>query len=273
MKTAIERALLSLDGLSVGDAFGEQFFGDPWICGQRIVERDLPPGFWNWSDDTAMGCGIVRTLRKSGVIDQDVIAEYFAAEYASDPRRKYGGMAREILTQIGHGVSWRKAASEAFDGTGSYGNGAAMRAGPVGAYFSDDLALAAEQAALSAVVTHSHEEGVAGAIAVAVAAAWAFRNREVECDSRELLAEVISMLPQSAVRKGLQKAMELGFDRQPALVAAVLGSGSKVSAQDTVPFALWCAAKCRHDFGDATAVLAAGAVQGAGSPVFCGRWR
>lgn len=258
MKTPIECALMSLNGLSVGDAFGEQFFGDPWVCGQRIVERDLPPGVWNWTDDTAMGCGITRTLRKHGSIVQDTLAEYFGAEYASDPGRKYGGMAREILSRIGRGIPWQKASAEAFDGNGSYGNGAAMRAGPIGAYFSDDPALAAQQAALSACITHSHAEGIAGAVAVAVASAWAFRNRDAECDSSELLSEVIGILPQSVVRKGVEKALELGFEREPALVAAVLGSGGKVSAQDTVPFALWCAAKSLDDFGEAMWLTASG---------------
>jgi hypothetical protein len=52
-----------------------------------------------------------------------------------------------------------------------------MRVAPVGAYFADDLAQAAEQAHRSARVTHAHPEASAGAIAVAIAAAWAYRLR------------------------------------------------------------------------------------------------
>lgn len=50
-----------------------------------------------------------------------------------------------------------------FYGQGSYGNGAAMRVAPLGAYFADDLALATQQARLSAEVTHAHAEGLIGA--------------------------------------------------------------------------------------------------------------
>ena len=58
-----------------------------------------------------------------------------------------------------------------FGGEGSFGNGAAMRVAPLGAYFADELDAVVEQASFSAEVTHSHPEGIAGAIAVAVAAA------------------------------------------------------------------------------------------------------
>src|SRR5262245_24425657 len=53
------------------------------------------------------------------------------------------------------------------DGPGSWGNGAAMRVAPPGAFFAGDPAEAAWQAALSATVTHTHPEAVAGAIAAA----------------------------------------------------------------------------------------------------------
>jgi len=42
-----------------------------------------------------------------------------------------------------------------------------MRVAPLGAYFAHDLDILVRQAELSAVVTHSHPEGVAGAIAIA----------------------------------------------------------------------------------------------------------
>ena len=36
------RAALSLEGLSVGDAFGEQFFVDPYTVNDLIEARTLP---------------------------------------------------------------------------------------------------------------------------------------------------------------------------------------------------------------------------------------
>jgi ADP-ribosylglycohydrolase len=46
-----------------------------------------------------------------------------------------------------------------------------MRAAPIGAYWAGDLARACADAARSALVTHAHPDGVAGAVAVAAAAA------------------------------------------------------------------------------------------------------
>ena len=37
------------------------------------------------------------------------------------------------------GVDWRVTSREAFGGSGSLGNGSAMRVAPIGAWFADDL--------------------------------------------------------------------------------------------------------------------------------------
>jgi hypothetical protein len=55
----IERAYLSLEGLSVGDAFGERFFGNPARVAALIERRVAPEGVWRWTDDTQMAQCIV----------------------------------------------------------------------------------------------------------------------------------------------------------------------------------------------------------------------
>ena len=70
------------------------------------------------------------------------------------------------------GEDWQAVTTGQFAGQGSYGNGAAMRAVPLGAWFRDDLTAAGGQARLSALTTHAHAEAVAGAVAVAVAPAF-----------------------------------------------------------------------------------------------------
>src|SRR6185436_13830866 len=81
----------------------------------------------------------------------------------------------EILTAIARGVPWQEIAPSVFDGQGSMGNGGAMRVAPVGAYFADRIERVVDEARLSAEVTHTHEDAQAGAIAVAVGAAVAWR--------------------------------------------------------------------------------------------------
>src|SRR5262249_32769798 len=149
------------------------FFGrDPM---PRIEKRQLPAGPWHTTDDTAMACGVVEILSREEHLSQDALATRFAERFMRDPNRGYGQGAYYLLTQIAQGASWRAAAPDLFPG-GSFGNGAAMRVAAVGAYFHDDDDRVAHQAAASAEVTHSHPDGVAGAVAVALASAYATRR-------------------------------------------------------------------------------------------------
>ena len=135
----MERALLSLDGLSVGDAFGERFFLPPQAALSMVEQRATPRGPWRYTDDTEMALGIVQVLEEHGRIDQDALAQVFGARYRENPHRGYGGTAHGILEAIYLGEPWRRVSSQVFGGTGSMGNGGAMRVGPLGAYFADDL--------------------------------------------------------------------------------------------------------------------------------------
>src|SRR4029077_6405648 len=108
---------------------------------------------------------------------QDALAQRFAERFGEEPDRGYGKMARIILRSLLRGDDWRRASAAAFGGTGSMGNGAAMRVAPLGAWFADDLGRVVTEARARAEVTHAHAEGQAGAIAVALAAAFAWRQR------------------------------------------------------------------------------------------------
>jgi ADP-ribosylglycohydrolase len=234
------RALLSFDGLSVGDGFGETFFTSTEVFATRLQRRELPPSPWIVTDDTTMALSILRCLRRSGYIDQDNLAKAFAQEYVREPDRGYGGMAQRILHAINQGMSWKVAASRAFDGEGSCGNGGAMRSAPIGAYFADDYDRVAYEAKLSAEVTHAHPDGKTGAMAVALAAAWMVR--EGKCAKQ---------IPQTDTFHCLERALQVPFDVPPYTAASILGNGSRVISSDTVPFCLWCAARHADSFVDA----------------------
>lgn len=157
-----------------------------------------------------------------------------------------------ILRRVGAGEDWQAVTTGQFGGQGSYGNGAAMRVAPLGAWFRDDLKAAAEQARLSALTTHAHPEAVAGAIAVAVAAALAAAGAGQQAAPRpEFLREVASQVPESDVRSGLLVAANFSGRTSVRHAASVLGSGIQISAPDTVPFALWSAAGQLDDLPEA----------------------
>jgi ADP-ribosylglycohydrolase len=240
-QVALENARRSLEGLSVGDAFGELFFR---LSPQRTSPADLPPGPWPWTDDTHMALSIVEVLAAQGGIDQEALARAFARRFRQDPYRGYGGGARRLLDAIAAGGDWRELAPGLF-GTGSYGNGAAMRVAPLGGCFSDDVARAAEEARRSAEITHAHPEGQAGAMAVAVAAALAARRPPPA--GPDFLRAVLPHVSAGLTRDGIEWALGIAPDALHEAVA-YLGSGSQISAQDTVPFCLWSAAHHLDDF-------------------------
>ncbi|MGP4026444.1 ADP-ribosylglycohydrolase family protein [Actinomadura sp. 3N407] len=227
----------SLAGLSVGDAFGDQFF---LHANRHLTAADLPSPPWEWSDDTEMACSVVACLRRHGRIDQDVLAASFAARM--DTGRRYGAGALELLERIRDGHPWRAASVESFGGNGSFGNGAAMRVTPLGAFYIGDPARAAAEATLQAEITHAHAEGIAGAVAVAVAASLAATDT-----AENLIEAALDHVSGTYVRRGLQRARSLK-EATPEQAAQALGNGSRITAQDTVPFALWTATRHLDDY-------------------------
>jgi ADP-ribosylglycohydrolase len=240
----VERAAIALEGLSIGDAFGERFFVSPSMVEGLIASRALAPAPWPYTDDTEMAIAIFEVLSRYGRIFQDALASAFAKRYAFNPYRGYGETAHEILRAIAEGEAWKDASSRPFEGTGSMGNGAAMRVAPLGAYFADNFLEAAMEARASAEVTHAHPEGKAGAIAVAVAAAWASRSRtDPDPKPSTMFAAVLEHTPAGATKQAIERAASLPLDRPVGEAVEALGNGRRVIAEDTVPFALWCVAR------------------------------
>jgi ADP-ribosylglycohydrolase len=238
------RALASLRGLALGDALGSQFFVPANY--PALQSGALPPGVWQWTDDTEMACSVVAVLHAHGSVDQDDLAASFAQRHDFD--RGYGPAVNRMLRLIRQeGADWRTLAAEMFNGQGSWGNGAAMRVAPLGAWYAGEPEKAAEQAELSAYTTHQHREAVAGAVAVAVAAALAAGGDGPKAPTA-LLDAVIALVPRSAVQAGLRRARDMLDYADVATVAAVLGCGRRTSAHDTVPFALWVAARGLGDY-------------------------
>jgi ADP-ribosylglycohydrolase len=255
----LERARHSVTGLSVGDAFGEQFLESGGDFHALMTRRALPAPPWHVTDDTVMALAIYEVLGAHGAVDQDALAHAFARRYQAEPHRGYGGGAHSILQRIGHGQSWQEVSPAVFGGTGSMGNGGAMRAAPVGAYFAGDMARVVAAARASAEVTHAHIEGQAGAIAVAVAAAWACGQRGVaRPDPEPMFALVLEHTPASETRDRIDEARALPRDASVAQAVRALGSGQRVLSQDTVPFCLWCVARHVTDYAEALWTTVAG---------------
>lgn len=103
---------MSIEGLSVGDAFGEQFFYHRGLADAK----SLPPGPWPYTDDTTMALSIVSVLMKEEQIDQDSLAASFANHY--NPVRGYGLGMRKCIPRVRNGAPWRPIFASLFDNEG-----------------------------------------------------------------------------------------------------------------------------------------------------------
>ena len=247
--TRMQRAQLSLLGTAMGDAFGQRFFGEAAVVESLIAARAMPEReLWTWTDDTAMALSVVDELEAHHGIERDSLAHRFGARYLADWHRGYGPNAHNILRAIGAGVPWKTASTTVFGGEGSKGNGSAMRVTPIGAYFHDDLARCATEAAHSAEPTHGHPEARAGAIAIAVGAGL---MSSTTLTGEAFLDAVLARTPLSSVRQGIEKAHALKHIEDARSAGAILGNGIGVICEDTVPFCLWVASRFSSSFEEA----------------------
>src|SRR5260370_27215567 len=141
------------------------------------------------------------------------------------------------------------------------GNGSGMGVAPVGAYFADDLDRLKQEAGLSAEVTHAHPEGKAGAVAIAVAAAFAWRahGQLDPYTPGRLLAVVLEHTPPGRTHDRLGYAQQLPPETGAVDAGRILGNGSQVTAPDTVPYCVRCADRYLANFEEAMwATLSAG---------------
>ena len=196
----LQRALASLRGLAVGDALGSQFFVP--VNYPLLKTRALPPGHCQWTADTETACSGGAPPAAPHRIDQDALAHSFAQHHDFD--RGYGPAVNRLLRLVREGGDWRELAAALFNGQGSWGNGAAMRIPPLGAFYADDPEQATHQAEISAYPTHQHREAVVGAMAVAAAAALAAAPGGPPSPGA-LLGGVIALVPKRAVAAGLRR--------------------------------------------------------------------
>jgi ADP-ribosylglycohydrolase len=262
MSGDIDAMAASLRGLALGDGFGGRWFWQgPNRAAQMIEDRRTPSEQpFYYSDDTALALCVVRMLSTGRRIVQSHLAALFGATYLADPHRQYGyGMSVLLPKLYEYPEGFAEAAGALFDGMGSLGNGSAMRVAPLGAYFHADLERVAEQAALSAAVTHTHPEAVDGAVAVALAAALSAAGRGRGPESPEhFLRRVATLVPEGVIRSGVEAAAALDPATPAWKAADVLGNGQHIRCSDTVPFALWTAAVHQDDYEAAMWATAAG---------------
>ena len=170
----LDRVAGSVLGLLTGDALGMPVEGWDWPEVEarfgwldRMVPGRLPAG--SYTDDGQMAVGLLESLVEAGGFDPALCAARWLANF--EPQRGYGGRIKSLMDRLAEGQGWDKV------GTNSFGNGAAMRIGPLGVWYGREPDLSREEliraAKTSARITHRHPQAVAGAVAQALAVARA----------------------------------------------------------------------------------------------------
>ena len=252
-KHEINNAKKSLTGVSIGDAFGDSFFGETNEILKKIASREIPETKWEFTDDTVMSIAIFEELEESGEINQDNLIKRFYTNHDLDSNRGYGATLRRLLREIKEGRNWREVSKSAFDSQGSMGNGAAMRVCPIGAYYFDNIQKVKEFATKSAEVTHSNIEAITGAIAVAIGTALTttMKSENQFLQPIEFIDRILEELPDSDTKSKISISKSVSYNYQIETVKSILGNGTNMTAQDTVPFAVWCTAYNLENFEEA----------------------
>lgn len=244
----IRRFRGALVGAAVGDAMGAPLEGRPGPVETSVLLGVISGSqSFAYTDDTAMTIVLAESLLACGGLDQDHLAASFAAAWEREPNRGYGSGTARLLSDVAAGGDWRNLAAGQFGGSGSFGNGAAMRVAPVALYARGDLAKSAVLGRSSAMVTHAHPIGAEAAVVQAVAVAHALSASD---DTAEhLLGSLDDAIDQAELRLALAKVERMDPSTEPGEVAAAVGTG--VAGHEAVPAAIAAFILRRDSFEDA----------------------
>jgi ADP-ribosylglycohydrolase len=186
-------------GQALGDALGFVVEGQPAAVCRRYVDERLarerlgglgrgPFPLGQYSDDTQLARELMQSYAARGSFNPGDYARRISAIFSEGRIVGRGRATERAAERLARGVPWDEAGTP----PPSAGNGSAMRAGPVGLLFYDDLDDVAQVAREQGFTTHRDDRCSAGAVAIAGAVALALREGSVErLDFIGRLAELI----------------------------------------------------------------------------------
>ena len=246
----------ALLGTAVGDALGVPF-ETKLVNYEPLIDWDgktylgsehhkLQPG--QYSDDTQMSLMVAESLIENRGFNPDDLSKRYVDWMVSGRARGWGKTTLMAIQNLLNGKHWSESGI-----AGSEGNGTAMRAAPFGVYFRNDIPSLVEIVKIDSAITHASPDAEAGAIAIAVAAAYAVNN-----DTSNLLEKIWKVLPDSKVRSSIYSLTSL-IDSPyipPAQALSILGT--KANVKETVPAALYCFIKYNNYHEAVVASIKAG---------------
>ncbi|KAA0192385.1 hypothetical protein HAZT_HAZT002414 [Hyalella azteca] len=191
-------------------------------------------------DDTAMTQSVAQSLIDEKSFSEVDMAKKFVRAYYKEPRRGYGANIVNVFAALkatNFKDVWAPAALQ-FDGSGSYGNGGAMRVAPVALF----TAAASTEEAInmardSALITHSHAQGYNGAILQCLAVRNALLSPSSSLNPQEYVEGLISTL--SKMRNPREEDQDEGeghggFVDSLHVLQELLGRSDQVTREEVV---------------------------------------
>jgi len=206
-----------------------------------------------YTDDSAMARQIAISFIDCRGFQYKDLAKRFTTAYFAEPWRGYGGSVVDVFKKLrADGSDPFGPASEQFDGSGSYGNGAGMRAHPIAlASFGAETAEIITTAVNVGRITHAPGQGAGGGLLQTLAVSQALTCaspdkilKNLQRDIKLFEAERNNsdythklQLVEECLSKPDEDLAEIGFEL-----------GNDVSAIESVPTALFCFLRCCKDF-------------------------
>lgn len=228
----------SLLGCALGDAVGAWAERKPSEVAAQYATEVVRPyqfdevghhhgnsTFGQYTDDTQLTRELVLSILDEGAFAPEAFARRVASIFADDKVVGAGGATREAALRLNAGVPWEQAGTP----LPRAGNGAAMRAAPIGLLHWNDMERLLKDAHDQAVITHQAEMAVAGSTAISVATAmclnasldtsgphergwWAWMARFVGRESPSFGTSIDEMA--SIIFEGRKKKWKAGEDAE-----------------------------------------------------------
>ncbi|XP_064609017.1 ADP-ribosylhydrolase ARH3-like [Liolophura sinensis] len=264
--TMLSRFRATLVGAVVGDCIGANFEDRwlpfvPWNDIKKVLQHmeSLSPGDDElpFTDDTAMTRSVASSLTEHGAFHSRDMAERFTSEYFREPGRGYGRAVTVVFKKLKESnfSDVYKPASEQFNGSGSYGNGGAMRISPVALFAKkyNSFEVLKDVCEKTTKLTHSNKNGILGAVLQASAVDLALSNQGPPADLNvdhfvDKLIARIQPLENEATEKSetmqpytdkllkMKEFLKTGKSNSEQIAEDL---GNDVSALDSVPTAIY----------------------------------
>ncbi|XP_006819557.1 ADP-ribosylhydrolase ARH3-like [Saccoglossus kowalevskii] len=261
----VSRFRACLASAVAGDVLGSEFEGISAVslkAATQHVERfssNTDERQLEFTDDTAMARSICVSLIHNKGYNAKHMARRFAEEYKRQPHRGYGGNVISVFEQLLDEslLDVYEPSRKQFDGSGSYGNGGAMRIAPVALFAYNDLNAMKKIAKESTLLTHSNYLGYNGAL-LQCAAVYYILHSSQPFDVDNYLDQLHQFMhdleeetkPETSYCVKIKKIKDMLQDSTLSNAKVVETLGHGIAAYESVPTAIHAFIHCLEPVKD-----------------------